>query len=82
MPRYFFDVRNDGTKLTNGRGIEVENLQVAVQQAAIAIADMTGDVTTGLLRPEMSVEIRDDDDRLVAVVRLNIDLKDRSSNGA
>jgi hypothetical protein len=80
MPRYFFDVRNDGAILINGDGIEVQNLQIAVREAAIALADMANDMTTGLVRPEMSIEIRDEQDRVVAEVRLNIDLKDRPFN--
>ena len=80
MPRYFFDVRNNGTTLINGDGVEVQNLQIAVREAAIALADMANDMTTGLVHPEMSIEIRDEQDRVVAEVRLNIDLKDRPFN--
>jgi hypothetical protein len=80
MPRYFFDVRNNGTNLTNGNGIEVDSLEVAVQEAAIALADMARDMSVGLLQPELLIEIRDETNTIVAEVRLNIDLKHRHSD--
>ena len=40
MPWYFFDVRNDCTNLRDESGVEVENLQMAVREAALTLADV------------------------------------------
>jgi len=82
MPRYFFDVRTNGATSRNGKGIEVPNLQLAVREAALALADMADDMATGAMGQETAISIRDEDDRIVAEVRFSVDLTDKPSDGA
>jgi hypothetical protein len=81
MPRYFFDVRNDGTDLRDEGGVDVENLQMAVREAARTLADMADEMATGKIGQEAAIQIRDEDDRVVAEVRLNIEMRDRPVDG-
>ena len=46
-----------------------------MREAALAIADRADDMATGVLLPEMSIEIRDQDGNAVAEVTLNVTLK-------
>ena len=81
MPRYFFDIQNDGNSVTNGTGVEVQNLQIAVREAALALADMVDDMAAGVMSQESVVEIRDGADRIVAEIRLKIDLREIPIDG-
>jgi hypothetical protein len=81
MPRYFFDVRNNGTDLRDEGGVDVENLSMAVREAALTLADRADDMATGKMGQEAVVEIRDEADRIVAEVTLNVEMKERPVNG-
>jgi len=81
MPWYFFDVRNDGTNLRDESGVEVENLQMAVREAALTLADVADDMAVGTMGQEAAIEVRDEDDRVVAEVKLSIRLKNRPVDG-
>ena len=81
MPWYFFDVRNDCTNLRDESGVEVENLQMAVREAALTLADVADDMAVGEMGQEAAIEVRDEDDRVVAEVELSIRLKNRPVDG-
>jgi hypothetical protein len=81
MPRYFFDLRNDGTDLRDEGGVDVENLQMAVREAALTLADGADDMAAHRIGRESAIEIRDESDRVVAEVRLVIEMKDRPVDG-
>jgi hypothetical protein len=81
MPWYFFDVRNDGSNLTDENGVDVENLQMAVREAALTLADVADDMATGKMGQEAAIEIRDEHDRVVAEVKLNVALRNSPPDG-
>lgn len=81
MPRYFFDVRNNGTDPRDESGVDVENIQMAVREAALTLADVADDMAAGKLGQHAAIEIRDEDDRVVPEVSLSIGLKERPTDG-
>ncbi|MGO4834826.1 hypothetical protein AB4144_21470 [Rhizobiaceae sp. 2RAB30] len=54
MARYFVDVLNNGTRVLDETGLELDDLKAAIGEAARALADMT----EGSLRQELRIEIR------------------------
>jgi histidine ammonia-lyase len=58
MPRYYFDVRNDGIFVPDMVGLEVDNLAAAVVEAAHVLAEMVDDIVNGALRQQLTIGIR------------------------
>ncbi|BCH32653.1 hypothetical protein MesoLjLc_45830 [Mesorhizobium sp. L-8-10] len=58
MARYFFDILNNGTRVLDETGLELDDLKAAIGEAARALADMTEEMIEGSLRQELRIEIR------------------------
>ena len=62
MPRIYFELREDGTYVSDLQVGEVETARV---QAARALVDIAKDVLSGTIWHDMSIEIKDDVGRAV-----------------
>ncbi len=58
MAHYFFDVLNNGTRVLDETGLELDDLKAAISEAARSLADMTDEMIEGSLRQELRIEIR------------------------
>lgn len=76
MPRYFFDVRNNGSLASDEVGLELSDLKAAVAEAAHALADSAEQMVEGSLRQELAVEIRTALHVAVLTVTLSLEFYD------
>ena len=67
MPRYFFDYRHDGNLARDEVGTSMDSLEEAKVEALEALAELAGELP-GLLRHQLSIEVRDADVPLLNVV--------------
>ncbi len=67
MPRYFFDIFQDGQCVQDEEGTECENVEAAKYEAKLSARDLaSAAVKTGLLDTETCVQVRDQEQNLVA----------------
>ena len=61
MPRFYFDVREDGKVIPDEEGLELESLDVAEHKAAVSAAEIgRSQLPHGKVR-EITVEVKDED---------------------
>ena len=61
MPRFYFDVREDGTVIPDEEGLELESLDAAEHEAAVSAAEIgRSQLPHGKVR-EITVEVKDED---------------------
>jgi hypothetical protein len=63
MPRYFFDTRDGVHFIRDECGLELNGVPEARNEATRGMADLAKDALPGVIRRELAVEVRDDDDR-------------------
>ena len=68
MARYFFDTRDDGSFVRDEIGQEMPDLEAVKVQAALALTEMAKDVLPGSIKRELSVEVRDQRQRILRAV--------------
>jgi hypothetical protein len=61
MPRYYFDVHDDGTVTRDDAGVEVADLRAAETGAVKALADMARDMIVGVDRRRLRIDVRNDE---------------------
>ena len=60
MPRFYFDVREDGKFIPDEEGLELESVDVAEHKAAVSAADIgRSQLPHGKIR-EITVEVKDE----------------------
>ena len=59
MTRYYFDIRDGDTFVTDDIGVVLPTIEAARDQAALALAEMAKDVLPGSVRRKMGIEVRD-----------------------
>ena len=60
MPRFYFDMREDGTVIPDEEGLELESLDVAKHEAAVSAVDIgRSQLPHGKVR-ETTVEVKDE----------------------
>jgi hypothetical protein len=71
MPRYYFDIRDEGDLTIDEEGMEFSDTQAVQEEAARSLADMARDeVRSGTIPSKnrhMAIEVRDDGGPLFAV---------------
>ncbi len=72
MPRFYFDTDNGGSAIRDDEGIECENLEAAVDEAAKVLPDMARDVLPDGDRRAFVVTVRDESGK--AVYRFTLSL--------
>ena len=70
MPRYYFDTCENGNFTRDETGLELDGLQTAKDEAARGLADLAQDVLQDSLNHEMSIEVRDEEKRLLFTTSL------------
>lgn len=64
MPRYYFDIRNEGDLTIDQEGLEFSDTQAVQEEAARSLADMARDEVRSGMTPSknrrMTIEVRDD----------------------
>lgn len=68
MPRYYFDVTDDGGVHMDDVGLDLPNLDAAIVEARRALADMTRETLIGSNPSNLGIRIRDGGDGLVNLV--------------
>jgi hypothetical protein len=63
MPRYFFDTRDGVHFVRDEFGLELRGIPEARDEATRGMADLAKEALPGAVRRELSVEVRDDDNR-------------------
>ena len=58
MPRYYFDIRENGVLAVDEEGLDLPNLRAAEMEAATSLAHMARDALPGAERHEMAIEVR------------------------
>lgn len=74
MPRFYFDVVEDGVTLCDQDGVVLAELAKAEREAAEAIVDMAGDFKPYVSRHDLQVLIRDEEHTLICCVSLTLSL--------
>jgi len=75
MPRFYFDVVEDGVTLSDQDGVVVTELAEAEREAAQAIVEIAGDFKpANVSRYDLQVLIRDEDHTLISCVSLTLSL--------
>ena len=72
MPRFYFDIHENGVADRDDDGFDLQDISVAREQAILAIKDSVADKVTESALIDLStayVEIRDDEGRVVETVR-------------
>ena len=59
MPLYFFDTRYEDAFIEDDVGLELPNLESAMTQASLSLAELARDVLPGSERRTLIVEVRD-----------------------
>jgi hypothetical protein len=60
VPRFYFDVREDGTVIPDEEGLELESLDAAEREAAVSAVDIgRSQLPHGKVR-EITVEVKDE----------------------
>ena len=71
MPRYYFDIRNEGNLAIDDEGLEFTDSLAVQEEAARSLADMARDELRSGPTPSknrhMAIEVRDDDGPLFEV---------------
>ena len=70
MPHYYFDTCDNGVFTRDETGLELDGLQTAKDEAARGLADLAQDVLQDSLNHEMSIEVRDEEKRLLFTTSL------------
>ena len=70
MPHYYFDTCDNGVFTRDETGLELDGLQTAKDEAARGLADLAQDVLPDSIDHEMSIEVRDDEKRLLFTTTL------------
>ena len=70
MPRYYFDTCDNDVFTRDETGLELDGLQTAKDEAARGLADLVQDVLPDSLHHEMSIEVRDEERRLLFTTTL------------
>jgi hypothetical protein len=68
MPRYFFDVTDDGGVHTDDTGLELPDMDAAILEARRALADMTRESLIGRNPASLRIRIRDGADGPVDIL--------------
>ena len=58
MPRYFFDIRENGDTAPDEVGLELSDLQAAEIEAAQSLADLARNVPRGAHRQDIEIAVR------------------------
>lgn len=74
--RFFFDVRNDGTVVTDETGLDLFDLQSAASEAASVLAERAEDMFSGVLLKQLSIEVRNSLGTTVLIVTLLLEVID------
>jgi Domain of unknown function (DUF6894) len=74
MPRFYFDVVEDGVSLSDQEGVVVAELAEAERDAAQAVVEMAADFKLDGFRHDLQVLIRDQDHGLISSVSLTLSL--------
>jgi len=61
MPRYYFDIRDNGALATDEEGLVLVDLRAAEVEAARSLADMARDMPPGTAHHHMAIEVRADE---------------------
>lgn len=62
MPRYYFDVFSDNTLTRDEIGLDLRDMNAAVAEARLALADMSREAIASAKLDELRILIRDGDD--------------------
>lgn len=62
MPRYYFDVFSDNTLTRDEIGLDLPDMNAAVAEARLALADMSREAIASAKLDELRILIRDGDD--------------------
>ena len=63
MSRYFFDSRDGDHVIRDDDGIELDGIEAARDEAALALRDLAKDALPGSTRREVAIEVRDESGR-------------------
>lgn len=77
MPRYYFDLRDEGGLVVDEEGINLPDLRAAQEGAFASIVDEVREMLRKPIRQtEIAIELRDES-RLLMRVRLIIEIEER-----
>jgi hypothetical protein len=74
MPRFYFDVLEDGDSVSDQDGVVAAELAEAERDAAQAVVEMAADFELNGSRHDLQVLIRDQDRTLISCVSLTLSL--------
>jgi hypothetical protein len=74
MPRFYFDLMEDGVSVSDQDGVVVAELAEAERGAAQAVVEMAADFKPNVSRHDLQVLIRDQDHTLISCVCLTLSL--------
>jgi hypothetical protein len=75
MPRYFFDVRDNGVLIPDQWGTELAGIEEAKVEVAMTLAEIARDVLPNSDRREMAIEVRDERSKPLLQTTLVFDVK-------
>lgn len=75
MPRFYFDVHEDGKVILDEEGLEFDSLDAAEREAAITAAEIGRECLPKCRTRNIKVEIRDQHGQRVCAVRVSIEVQ-------
>ncbi|WP_036345915.1 hypothetical protein [Microvirga sp. BSC39] len=75
MPRFYFDVREDGEIIPDQEGLECESLDAAEHLAAVSAADIGRDLLPKGNAREITIEVKDGDGFLLVTVTVAMSVR-------
>ena len=76
MPRYYFDSHDDQDHVADNVGVELADIEAAKLEAARGIADIAKDVLPSTVRRSFSINVRDEQNRILVRTVLLFDVFD------
>jgi hypothetical protein len=64
MPRYYFDIQENGELARDEEGLDLPDLRAAEVEAAQSLASVARDMPPGAERHQMAIEVRTEDQTL------------------
>ena len=74
MPRFYFDVRQDGSLIADTEGEELPDNAAAEREAALVAAHLTKELLSGG-RGNLVVEVRDENAKPVVRAKVSLDVE-------
>ena len=77
MALYFFDIYDTGETFFDRDGIELQDMDSAMDEAAKALIDMANEILPDGAWRDLAIKVRDEDGQEVAHVRIAVEVQSK-----